>query len=154
MIHSSNMWESSLGKDTEMMNSFPSRSSGLAWVSVQFSRYMHMNMWNEVRTQRAEWTILGLRKGVTLQEALELSKFWENKWELGDRWWLSRPGTEALRVETRTPTGGSANDPKSLNCGVRQGVSGGRQKRQTVAILGGSLVWHGELSASGPMREN
>lgn len=57
-----------------MINSFPSRSSGLAWVSVQFSRYMHMNMWDEVRTQRAERIILGLRKAVTLQEALELSK--------------------------------------------------------------------------------
>lgn len=152
MIHSSNTWESSLGKDTEMMNSFPSRSSGLAWVSVQFSRYMHMNVWNGVRIQRAEWTILGLKKGVTLQEALELSKM--RKWARTPRWWLSRPGTEAVRVATRTPTGGSASDSKQLNCGVRRGVSGGRRKKQTEAILGGSLAWHGELSASGPMREN
>ena len=152
MIHSSNTWESSLGKDTEMMNSFPSRSSGLAWVSVQFSRYMHMNMWNGVRIQRAEWTILGLKKGVTWQEAPELSK--TRKWARTRRWWLSRPGTEAGRVATRTPTGGSASDSRQLNSGVRRGVSGGRRKKQTEAILGGSLAWHGELSASGPMREN
>lgn len=52
MIHSTSTWESSTGRDTETTNSLYARSSGcFAWVNI------HMNMWNRVRVQRAEWTI-------------------------------------------------------------------------------------------------